>query len=194
VSTPTQRPAPHARPGVWAWLMGTTLGNAFKLVWWSILAIAISVLVEWVGMIWFWGPDHSQQILEQEITYLSGYNRNLITGLYPSDLGAHFIGAAQWLVGVLHLREISAHLADGAMSAVKQLFLYGINSTINVIFIFAVRAAICVSAISGFVLVGLVAFVDGLVVVRAAVSNRQCCITAQNAFSHRFYFCRLVAI
>lgn len=163
MTTSAQRPAPHTRPGVWGWLMGTTLGNAFKLVWWSILAIAISVLVEWIGMIWFWGPEHSQQILAQEITYLSGYNRNLITGLYPSDLETHFIGAAERVVGFLHLRELSAYLADGAMTAVKQIVLYGINSTINVVFIFAVRAAICVSAMSGFVLVGLVAFVDGLV-------------------------------
>lgn len=159
----SERPIPHMQPGIWSWLFGTTLGNAFKLLWWSLLAICASVVIEWVGMIWFWGPDHSRQILELELTYLSNYNKNLITGLYPSDLGAHFIGAASALVSFLMLREISNHLADGVVNGATQIAIYGINSLVNTIFIFAVRSAICVSAMTGFVLVGLVAFVDGLV-------------------------------
>lgn len=159
----TERPLPPKRPDIWSWLFGNTLGNAFKLMKWSLLAIGASVLIEWIGMIWFWGPDHSRQILELELTYLGAYNKNLITGLYPSDLGAQFIGAANTIVSALKLREISSHLADGVVGSATQIAIYGIDSLVNTIFIFAVRAAICVSAITGFVLVGLVAFVDGLV-------------------------------
>lgn len=158
-----ERPTPKTRPGVWGWLFGGTLGNTFRLVKWSFYAIGVSVLVEWVGMIWFWGPDHSRQILELELTYLSSYNKNLITGLYPSDLGAHFIGAANTIVSTLMLREISNHLAEGVVGGATQIAIYGINSLVNTIFIFAVRSAICVSAMTGFVLVGMVAFIDGLV-------------------------------
>lgn len=162
-ATRSERPAPPKRPGVWGWLLETTLGNSFRLVWWSVAAIFISILIEWAGMIWFWGPDHSKQILALELTYLGAYNKNLITGLYPSDLGAHFVGAADTIVSFLKLRELSAHLADGVMGGVTKIAVYGIDSMVNTIFIFAVRAAICVSAMTGFVLVGLVAFVDGLV-------------------------------
>ena len=159
----SERPAPPKRPGVWGWLLETTLGNSFRLLWWSVAAIFISILIEWAGMIWFWGPDHSKQILALELTYLGAYNKNLITGLYPSDLGAHFVGAADTIVSFLKLRELSAHLANSVMGGATKVAVYGIDSMVNTIFIFAVRAAICVSAMTGFVLVGLVAFVDGLV-------------------------------
>ena len=162
-TTRTQRPPKPTRSGVWSWLLDTTIGNAFRLMWWSVAAIGVSILVEWGGMIWFWGPDHSKQILELELTYLGAYNKNLITGLYPGDLGNQFIGVANTIVSALKLREVSAYLADGVIGGATQIAIYGIDALVNVIFIFAVRSAICASAITGFLLVGLVAFVDGLV-------------------------------
>jgi len=161
--TRSERPAPPKRPGIWGWLFGTTFGNVFKLGWWSLLAIGASVLIEWAGMIWFWGPDHSKDMLTQELTYLGAYNKNLITGFYPSDLGIQFVGVANTIVSFLKLRELSSHLADGVIGGATQIAIYGIDAMVNTIFIFAVRCAICISAITGFVLVGLVAFVDGLV-------------------------------
>lgn len=157
------RTPPPTRQGIWSWLLSSTVGNAFKFLKWSLLAIGASILIEWAGMIWFWGPDHAKQILTQELTYLGSYNKNLITGLYPSDLGVQFIGVANSIVSFLKLREISNHLADGVIGSATQIAIYGIDAMVNTIFIFAVRSAICVSAITGFVLVGLVAFVDGLV-------------------------------
>lgn len=161
--TRSERPAPPKRPGIWGWLFGSTFGNAFKLGWWSLLAIGASVLIEWAGMIWLWGPNHSKEMLTQELTYLGAYNKNLITGFYPSDLGIQFVGVANAIVSFLKLRELSNHLADGVISGATQIAIYGIDALVNTIFIFAVRSAICVSALTGFVLVGLVAFVDGLV-------------------------------
>lgn len=159
----TERPIPSKRRGIWAWLFDTTVGNSFRFAWWSVIAILVSVLIEWCGMIWFWGPEHSKDVLALELTYLGAYNKNLITGLYPSDLGVQFIGLANVIVSALRLREISDHLADGIVSTASQIAIYGIDAMVNTIFIFAVRSAICISAITGFVLVGLVAFVDGLV-------------------------------
>lgn len=159
----SERPAPPKRPGIWGWLFGSTIGNAFKLCWWSLLAIGASVLIEWAGMIWFWGPDHSKKILELELTYLGAYNQNFLTGIYPADLGARFISFADSVVSLLKLREISSYLADGVVGGATQIAIYGIDAIVNTVFIFAVRAAVCISAITGFFLVGIVAFVDGLV-------------------------------
>lgn len=158
-----EAPQKAKRVSIWGWLFDFTLGNVFRLAWWSVAAVLVSILIEWAGMIWFWGPDHSQQVLELEMTYLSTYNKNMITGWYPSDLGANFVAAANAAVSWLHLRELSDYLADGVVGGATQIAIYGINATVNTLFIFAVRSAICVSAISGFVLVGLVAFIDGLV-------------------------------
>lgn len=158
-----RKPPPKPKVGEWGWLFEITIVNAFRFIGWSLIAIGVSILVEWIGMIKLWGPEHSREVLELEMTYLSAFNRNMITGVYPTDLASLFVGVAVKIVSFLHLRELNALLAEGVVSGVKQLVIYGVDSVINVIFIFAVRLAICVSAITGFVLVGLVAFVDGLV-------------------------------
>lgn len=36
---------------VWDWLFETTIGNAFKFVGWSLMAVFVSVVIEWVGML-----------------------------------------------------------------------------------------------------------------------------------------------
>lgn len=162
-TTRQERPQPRHQIGVWGWLFGLTIGNALRFIGWSCIAIGASILIEWIGMIKFWGPEHSREMLEMEMSYLGAFNRNLITGIYPTDLAAVFVGFADKVVSFLHLREINAWLADGVISGTRQAVIYGLESVINVIFIFAVRMAICVSAVSGFVLVGLVAFIDGLV-------------------------------
>lgn len=153
----------HHKKGVWEWLMDTTIGNAFRFIGWACLAITISVLVEWGGMVWLWGPNHSQEMLAEEIGYLSTFNKNLLTDIYPVDLATHFVDWANIAVNFLHLREISSWLANGVLGSVTNIAVYGIDSMVNTVFIFAVRSAICLSALSGFILVGLVAFVDGLV-------------------------------
>ena len=162
-TTRQERPQPRHQVGVWGWLFGITIGNAFLFVGWSCIAIGVSVVIEWVGMIKFWGPEHSREMLELEMSYLGAFNRNLITGIYPTDLAAVFLIGAERVVAFLHLREINSWLAEGVIGWTQQIVIYGIESTINIIFIFAVRLAVCVSAVSGFVLVGLVAFIDGLV-------------------------------
>ena len=151
------------RKSVWGWLAGLTIGNAFGFIWWSIAVIAFAILVEWIGMVFFWEPNHSQNILELEMSYLGSYSRNLITGIYPAELGTAFIDSANAFVEFIHLRSLSESLAGGVESAVGQAASYGIDAVINVIFIFAVRSAICLSALSGFLLVAMVAFVDGMV-------------------------------
>lgn len=158
-----RKPPPKPKVGEWGWIFEITIGNAFRFLGWSLIAIGVSILVEWIGMFKLWGPGHSREVLELEMTYLSAFNRNMITGVYPTDLAGFFVGVAGKIVSFLHLRELNALLAEGVVSGVKQLVVYGVDSVINVIFIFAVRLAICVSAITGFILVGLVAFVDGLV-------------------------------
>lgn len=159
----TQRPARPRRPGIWEWLFNSTVGRTFLFLKWSLYAIGASVLIEWAGMIWFWEPEHSQKILQKEMDYLSEFNRNMLLGVYPSDLGDQFVNNADKVVSFLHLREISAYFVDGVMGTVTRIAVYGIDALVNTIFIFAIRSAICLSAITGFILVGLVAFIDGMV-------------------------------
>lgn len=161
--TTTSRPKSRGKAGVWDWLLGATIGTFFRFVWWSIAAIFISILIEWAGMIWFWGPEHSQTILETELDYLSGFNRNMILDLYPFDITQAFMMFTESAIQFLRLRELSGVAANSISGNAGLIAHYGIESLLNTLFIFTVRLSICVSAVTGFALVGLVAFIDGLV-------------------------------
>jgi len=161
--TITSRPQKNHKGGVWDWLLSATIGTLFRFVWWSIAAIFIAVMIEWAGMIWFWGPEHSKHILETELDYLIGFNRNMILGVYPSQIAIQFMTLTESVVSFLHLRELSESLANNITGKASLVAYYGLESLLNTLFIFTVRLSICVSAVTGFALVGLVAFIDGLV-------------------------------
>jgi integrating conjugative element membrane protein (TIGR03747 family) len=161
-ATTTRQKKIH-KAGVWDWLLGATIGTFFRFIGWSIAAIFIAVLIEWTGMIWFWGPDHSKQILETELDYLIGFNRNMILGIYPSEIAIQFMRMTDSFVSFLHLRELSESLANNITGKASLVAYYGLESLLNTLFIFTVRLSICVSAVTGFALVGLVSFIDGLV-------------------------------
>jgi len=151
------------RKGPWDWFFSITLGTAIRFVLWSISAIFISVLIEWGGMVYLWGPDHSRDVLETEIHFLGSFNQNLLTGLYPGDIATAMVNWVDHWIIFFQLREISNALASGTHQSISLFASYGIEAFINTLFIFAVRLAVCTSAMTGFMLVCLVAFIDGLV-------------------------------
>jgi integrating conjugative element membrane protein (TIGR03747 family) len=158
--TSTRHPR-HRKAGVWEHFVALTLGNFFTFIWWSISAVFISILIEWVGMYFWWDHTHSKIMLEEELKYLSSFNRNLLTGLYPGEIADIFMGHTQHWMEVTHLQAISEGFTRSS-SWVFSIIGYGLASAIDTVFIFAVRLAVCVSAITGFVLVAIVALVDGL--------------------------------
>ena len=75
-------------------VFGGVISVVWRLVFWLILAFVISVFVEWLGMAVGWWPrEHSHQMLNQEITYLAGYN-NSVYGVPPSVLALGMIDKA----------------------------------------------------------------------------------------------------
>jgi integrating conjugative element membrane protein (TIGR03747 family) len=159
--TPRGKPKHHKDP--WDWFFAITLGIGIRFLCWLLSAIFIAVLIEWVGMMYLWGPRHSQEILHTEIQYLGSFNQNLLTGLYPSDIAGAMVDWVDKGIVFFRLREISASLASSTHNSMSVFASYGVEAFINTLFIFSVRLAVCVSALSGFALVCLVAFIDGLV-------------------------------
>jgi len=151
------------RKGPWDWFFSITFGTAIRFVWWSLSAIFIAVLIEWIGMAYFWGSGHSRDVLATEIHFLGSFNQNLLTGLYPGQIATVMVNWVDQWISFFHLRDISIALAKGAHNSMSVFASYGIEAFINTLFIFAVRLAVCASAITGFALVCLVAFIDGLV-------------------------------
>ncbi len=162
-NTQPTKPRKKHHHGPWDWLFASTLGNGFRFLKWSFLAIVLSIVIEWAGMIWFWGPEHSKQILETELDYLIDFNRNMILGVYPRDIAIQFMTFTENCISFLGLRRFSESLAQNVTSQAGYIAYYGLEAMLNTLFIFTVRLAISVSAITGFILVGVVAFIDGLV-------------------------------
>ncbi len=147
--------------GVWDSFVKMTLGNVFTFIGWCFVAILISIVIEWVGMIFWWSPDHSQHMLIEELGFLSSFSRNLITGVYPGELAKEFIGTTQSALDYFSLPAWADGLKRSG-TGVASVIGYGMESAINTILIFVCRLAICVSALTGYVLVAIVALIDGL--------------------------------
>lgn len=168
-----------SRRGVIAWFLDSTIGTAFRLVMWGMGAVLFSIVVEWVGMIFIWDVDHAQQILDQELEYLSSFNRNWLTGIYPGALAVTFLEYAYRGVDFLSLEAVSSALLGSAYS-VLHFIAHGIQAAVNVVFIFCLRLAICISSITGFLLIALLGFLDGL----TDREIRKCCGGSESAFKY----------
>lgn len=157
----TRKMAAEKRPGIILWLLNATVGNVWRFIGWSLLAVIISVMIEWVGMIFIWDVHHSEAVLTTEITYLSQFNRNLITGIYPKDLAELLLQYCHDFLQSSQLIPLAERLKESAWS-VLQIVAYGLQAAINVAFLFCVRLAICISALSGFVIAIILGTLDGL--------------------------------
>ena len=142
-------------------LLRFVIVTPFQFGRWALMAIGISILIEWIGMFFWWDIQHSDRVLQKEISYLSDFNQNMLTNMYPADLAALFAGYTQAFITFLHIDSIAWRLSEektGVMWVIGQ----GFQSMINVFFIFSVRLAMSLTSISGFLIVGLLALMDGL--------------------------------
>lgn len=158
-SSPRRPPKP---PGVWDWFFSFVIGKPLSLLAWSATAVLFSVVIEWIGMAFIWDVGHSKKTLEMDISYLSAFNKDIFTGIYPKDLALLFLNGTNTAIEFLGLRSLSDNLSQRVESGAALFVHYGIESTINVFFTFAVRLAICISSMPGFIVVAIVAFIDGL--------------------------------
>jgi integrating conjugative element membrane protein (TIGR03747 family) len=160
-TTTTRKVAKERRPGVIAWLLNASIGNAWRFVGWSALAVLVSIVVEWVGMVFFWDLDHSEKVLLTEIDYLGQFNRNLITGIYPKDLAGQLLHHCREFLMSSRLIPLTERLLDSTWEVLR-VIAYGLQAAINVAFLFCVRLAICISAITGFIIATILGLLDGL--------------------------------
>lgn len=147
--------------GVWDNFVALTIGNVFTFVMWCFAAIFISILIEWVGMALWWSPLHSREMLRAELSYLNGFGQNLVTGIYPGELAERFLRHTHNLMESLHIPQWGDSLRRSG-NALGAVLGYGVESAVNTVFLFACRLAVCVSAATGFLLIALLAAIDGL--------------------------------
>lgn len=159
--TSTRKVTKEKRPGIVLWLWNATVGNAWRFTGWSIIAVLVSILVEWIGMVFWWDLDHSETILTTELAYLSQFNRNLIIGIYPKDLADTLLEYCTSFVQYAHLTHLADRMKESTWSALNGI-AHGLQAAVNVAFLFCVRLAICVSAMTGFIVATILGLLDGL--------------------------------
>jgi integrating conjugative element membrane protein (TIGR03747 family) len=158
-------------------LISRLLTTAAQGIKWVLVSLVFSVLVEWVGMTFWWpeaGLGHSRAMLEAEIGYLEAdFGRSLMS----SDPARFTKGVADkayfLLFEVTRISDFIAWIAvpprgneEGLRSKLHQLFrpvAEYVVAAMQVTQVFSVRLAILALATPVFLLFSLVALVDGLV-------------------------------
>ena len=139
----------------------------FVLAMWLLGGLLLSVIVEWIGLVFFWpelGTSHSYQMMVTELGYLNeDFRHSILTQLpwieaaTPAQFAAH---VAQWfnhyVVQPLNLQSIARSNVGHWMSTFAQ-------ATINIIQLYGIRVAILVLATPLFAVAGLWAGIEGLI-------------------------------
>lgn len=157
-------PPPAERRVHWS---GRLVGVVAATLVWLFLGMLISIALEWVGMLFWWadhkavhGVLHARAQLDAELSYLAADFRSTLPGVSPAAIAADsatylysalFIWRDQDLAEWLLLRSAGTVVADYLLSALYQVQLYG------------VRLAIALLSIPAFIVIGLVAAIEGLV-------------------------------
>lgn len=164
---------PVANPGLITRLL--TLGA--QAVKWLLLSLVFSIVMEWIGMHWWWpeqGVRHSQQMLATELSYLEAdFHRSLLTAepvvfaQTAVDRSHHllfkvsgFDTVRAWLTPAPHEGE------PGIRPRLHYLYRSAsayIEAGLSIALVFTVRLSVLLLAMPVFILFAGVGLVDGLV-------------------------------
>jgi integrating conjugative element membrane protein (TIGR03747 family) len=127
---------------------------------WMLIALAISILIEWIGMTFGWweqkGSQHAKYMLNTELAWL---NRDFSEVLgSPAETSVRFSKFMYELLFVWWDKDIAASILS-----IKSLGIIGlyIEASITIIQLFFARVAIISFSLPVFVVFALVAIVDG---------------------------------
>jgi integrating conjugative element membrane protein (TIGR03747 family) len=164
---------PGQQPGV----LSQSLGLTARLLFWLVMALLFSILIEWLGMAFWWpeeGLRHSQDMLVREVAYLSRDFTRSVVAADPAAFARRYADVAyEFLVqrtGLLDLIQW-AQTPPAPDASGLQATLHGLLTPVAeyliaalvITQVFAVRLAVLTLALPVFLMFALVAVVDGLV-------------------------------
>jgi|TARA_R110001599_G_scaffold22821_1_gene84067 integrating conjugative element membrane protein (TIGR03747 family) len=153
------------------------LGRVSQAVYWLLFALLFSIVLEWLGMV-FWWPDeglrHSREMLEAEVGYLQADFRRSLVSSDPAHFAQTvadkaYVALFEWtrlvdLLGWLGKPTMAGE--SGLRVRLHQLYqplAHYILAALQITQVFALRLAILILATPVFLLFGVIALVDGLV-------------------------------
>lgn len=170
---PAPRDTATSRPGV----IARTLRRIGSAIHWLLLSLLISIVVECVGMVYWWpdaGLDHSRRMLDTEIDWLDRDFRQSLLSSEPARAARDAADGAHDLLfersGLNRLEESLRRSAIDTGSSTKNTFRRWYRPTAEfiaaggqVVQLFVVRLTVLALATPVFLLFSLVGLVDGLV-------------------------------
>lgn len=165
------RPPPRKEPG----LIGKTISSLVALFVWLALSLLISIIIEWIGMIWFWpeqGADHAQAVLANDQAYLSSqlYENSLSTKHAVAEKAKKSVAWVQkrttFNVKSPSIKARSNKTMNSISECGSEYYIKAepyLEAASTVTQTFVIRLALIVFSIPVFLLAGLIGAVDGLV-------------------------------
>ncbi|WP_101757298.1 TIGR03747 family integrating conjugative element membrane protein [Oceanicoccus sp. KOV_DT_Chl] len=165
------QPPKRKEPG----LLGNLFSALVQLVVWLIISLMLSIIIEWIGMIWFWpemGSEHAKAVLATDQTYL---NQQLYDQSIPikNDVVATTHQAVTWIAHQSWFETIIQMVpsASAGTFAVFQEWAHDLyqqyrdylQASTYVTQTFVIRLVLIVFSLPIFLLAALVGGVDGLV-------------------------------
>jgi len=153
-----------------------TIGNVVDFIVLLFIAWIVSILMEWIGMLFFWpeqGAMHSENMLMTELNYINADFKHTLFGSTPVQFSAWMAGQLDyWLFEATYFRDLIAWTMTppsdaggfrvGLGNVITVMHDY-IAASINTTQVFGVRLAIAILSTPAFILIGLAALIDGLV-------------------------------
>jgi integrating conjugative element membrane protein (TIGR03747 family) len=173
----THRPTvDHTRRDVRQGLLSRLLSALARTVRWLLLSLVFSIVIEWIGMTWWWpdeGLDHSRTMLATELGYLQADFRRSLISDRPMAIARAMTDHVNQVRETLNrlIDPVTAWYATSGITARPGRTQDPSDSTVaryaqaagQTVELFAVRVAILVLALPVFGLAGLVGLVEGLV-------------------------------
>ena len=166
------QPPRRKEPG----LVGQLFSALVQLMVWLVISLILSIIIEWLGMIWFWpeqGADHAKAVLAADQAYLNQqlYDqslaaRNDIIALTGETVG--WLSRQSWLKALLNNVP---DVPDGSYFSslqgwghhLHQRFDDYLEASTYVTQTFVIRLALILFSLPIFLIAALVGGVDGLV-------------------------------
>jgi len=122
-----------------------------------VLALVVSIVCEWVGLLFFWpeqGTSHSHNMIVNEVSYLQ---RSTLNNPFISSTDESIASSIRFIDQVYGFVAVNVFLQD----KIEWLAL-GIVSAINITKVFVLRLLVMALSTPTFLVFGLVGFVRGL--------------------------------
>ena len=121
------------------------------------MAIVFSILIEWIGLLFWWEADHAQKMLQAEVNYLSQFDRNGLLSMHPATLAQTFIQSLHGFYAWLHLPNWLPWFKQNVF-----VLYVAITSAIDVTYMMCIRLVTVIFTLPAFVMWFIVAATDGL--------------------------------